>query len=63
MIKHLILLKINGDLLQWLINFLIKKTLGGTVKNENISNKELTEELQKTIIKKNSREEKYTHPL
>ena len=27
-----------------------KKTLGGTVKNENISNKELTEELQKTII-------------
>ena len=63
MIKHLILLKINGDLLQWLINFLIKKTLGGTVKNENISNKKLTEELQKTIIKKNSKEEKYTHPL
>ena len=42
---------------------MIKKTLGGTVKNENISNKELTEELQKTIIKKNSREEKYAHPL
>ena len=57
------MLKINGDLFQWFINFLIKKTLGGTVKNENISNKELTEELQKTIIKKNSREEKYTHPL
>ena len=39
MIKHLLLLKtqnimdININLLQWFINFLIKKTLGGTVKN------------------------------
>ena len=32
--------------------FLIKKTLGRTVKNENISNKELAEELHKPIIKK-----------
>ena len=29
-----------------------KKTSGGTVKNENISNKELAEELHKPIIKK-----------
>ena len=43
-IKHLILVKIknmmdiNVNLLQWSINFLIKKTSGGTVKTENISN-------------------------
>ena len=30
---------INVDLLQWFINFLIKKTSGGTIKNEVISNK------------------------
>ena len=51
MIKHLIILKIqnlvdiNVELLQWFINFLIKKTAGGIVKNEIISNKELKEEL------------------
>ena len=39
------------DLLQWSIHFFDKKTSGGTVKNENISNKELAEELHKTIIK------------
>ena len=32
--------------------FFDKKTSGGTVKNENISNKELAEELHKPIIKK-----------
>ena len=32
--------------------FFNKKTSGGTVKNENISNKELAEELRKPIIKK-----------
>ena len=37
MIKHLILLKIDVDLLQWFTNFFNKKT--GSVKNENISNK------------------------
>ena len=37
-IKHLILLKIDVDLLQWFIKFLIKKT-SGSIKNENISNK------------------------
>ena len=39
--------------------FFDKKTSGGTVKNENISNKELAEELQKPIIKY-SRKQKYT---
>ena len=43
------------ELLQWLINFLIKKTSGGTVKNEIISNKELTEELHKPIIRKSKK--------
>ena len=44
-IKHLILLKIQnmmvveGVLLQWFINFFDKKTSGGAVKNENVSNK------------------------
>ena len=58
MIKHLILLKIqniidiNVDFFQWFINFLIKKTSSGTVKNEIISNKELAEELHKRIIRK-----------
>ena len=56
MIKHLVLLKIqnmmdtNTDLLQWFINFLNRKTSGGTVKNEIISNKELAEELHKPVI-------------
>ena len=32
--------------------FLIKKTSGSGIKNENISNKELAEELRKPIIRK-----------
>ena len=40
------------NLLQWSINFLIKKTSGSGIKNENISNKQLAEELQKPIIRK-----------
>ena len=40
------------DLLQWFINFLIKKTCGSSIKNENISNKELAEDLHKSIIRK-----------
>ena len=51
---------INVDLLQWFINFLIKKTSGSGIKNENISNKrpldlatrELAEELHKPVIRK-----------
>ena len=54
--KNLNMMDIKGVLLQSFINFLIKKTSGGTGKNKNISNKELaeelTEELQKLIIRK-----------
>ena len=39
-------------LLQWFINFFIKKTSGSGIKNENISNKELDEDLCKPIIRK-----------
>ena len=44
-IKHLILIKIrsmmdiNMELLQWSIIYLIKKTSGGAIKNENMPNK------------------------
>ena len=37
------------ELLQWFINFLIKRTSGSGIKNEKISNKELPEELNKKI--------------
>ena len=40
------------DLFQWFTNFGVKKTLGSGIKNENISNKELAEELHKQIIRK-----------
>ena len=43
---------INVDLLQWFINILIKKTSGSGIKNENIPDKELAEELHKPIIRK-----------
>ena len=38
------------DLIQWFVNVLMKKKLGGAIKNETISNKELAEELHKPII-------------
>ena len=40
------------DLLQWSINFSIKKTSGSESKNENISNKQLAAELHKPVIRK-----------
>ena len=43
---------INEVLRQWFINLLIKKNSGATVKNENISNKELAEELNKPFVRK-----------
>ena len=58
MIKHLMWLKIrnmidvNADLLQWFINSLIKKSSGRDIKNENVSNKKLAEELHKPITRK-----------
>ena len=46
------MMDISLDFLQWFINFLIKKILVVVFKNENISNKELAEELHKPIIRK-----------
>ena len=42
----------QGDLASMTHKFFDKKTSGGTVKNENISNQELAGELHKPIIKK-----------
>ena len=46
------MLDIKQVLRQWFIIFFDKITSDETVKNENISNKELAEELHKPIIKK-----------
>ena len=46
------MMDINVELLQWSIDFFNIKTFGGASKNENMSNKELDEELHKPIIKK-----------
>ena len=57
-IKHLILLRIQNMmnikeiLLQWSKNFLIKKTAGTGIKNENMSDRRTKEELYKPIIRK-----------
>ena len=66
MIQHLILLKlqnmmdINVNLLKWSINFLIKRTSGIGIKNENMSNEELAEDNKNQLLEL-LREEKYTH--
>ena len=44
--------EIKGALLQWFINFLIKKKSGGGIKNKNMLDQQLAEELHKPIIKK-----------
>ena len=41
---------VKEALLQWSIDFLIKKTSGGAIKNGNMSNKELAKELHKPIV-------------
>ena len=43
---------IKEALLQWFLNFFYKKYSCSDIKNENMWNKELTEELRKQIIKK-----------
>ena len=64
--KHLILLKIQNMmgikevLLQWFINFLIKKSKGGSVNNEIKQNKQLVEEIHKLIIKKITKRRVYS---
>ena len=54
---------IKEILLQWFINFLI--TSGGGIKNENIYNNELAEELHKPYLHNyiNLREEKFNYLL
>ena len=42
----------NRDFLPWSIDVLIKKIYDSVYKNENISNKELVEELRKLIFRK-----------
>ena len=54
---------VNVDLLQWLTNFLIKNSSNSSIKNEIVSNKELAEELYKSIITKIVNKEKYTQLL
>ena len=56
------MMDINVDLLQWSIIFIDKKASGSRIKNENISNKELVEELHKSIISKFNKK-KYTYLL
>ena len=51
------MMDIKVVLLQWFINFLISATCankfsGSSVRNENISNKELAEELHKSVMRK-----------
>ena len=57
-IKRLVLLKvkiimdINVVLFQWFVNVLIKNTSGSAIKNYNMSDQQLTEELHKRFIRK-----------
>ena len=46
------MIDIDGFLLQWFINFFDKKGSGEAIKDKNMSNKELAEELHKPIIRK-----------
>ena len=54
---------VNVHFLQWSIHFLIKKTFGSGIKNENMSSKELAEELNKPIIIRKFKKKKYIHLL
>ena len=45
------MMDINVDLLQWFINFFEETTSGSGIKNENMSDQQLAEELYKPIIR------------
>ena len=45
------MMDINPDFLQWFIHFLIKKTSGSGIKNDNMSDQQLAEELHKPVIR------------
>ena len=51
---------IKEILIQWFINFLTKKTSISGIKNGNMSNKELAEELHKPIIRKSYKRKVYS---
>ena len=51
---------IKEVLLLWFINFLIKKSKGGSVNNEIKQNKQLVEEIHKLIIKKTTKRRVYS---
>ena len=46
------MIDINVDLLQWSIKSFDKNTSGSGIKNENMSDQQLSEELHKQIIRK-----------
>ena len=46
------MIKTNVEFLQWPVTFLKKKTSGSRVKDGNMPDQQLAEELQKPIIKK-----------
>ena len=53
----------QGVLASMVYTFFEKKTSGSGIKKENISNKDLAEELHKPIIRKFKQKEKCTHLL
>ena len=57
------MMDINVDLLQWFINFFEKTTSGSIIKNENMSDQQLAEELCKPIIIRNFRKRKVHSPF
>ena len=54
------MMDINLGLLQRSVDSLIKNTFGGTIKNENMSNKELAEEIHKPINRKFNKRKVYS---
>ena len=56
------MMDINVDLLQWFIKFFEKTTSGSIIKNENMSDQQLAEELCKPIIR-NFRKRKVHSPF
>ena len=52
------MMDIKAVLLEWIINFLIQKTSGGAVKNENMTHQELAEKYTNQLLE-NLKKEKY----
>ena len=56
------MMDININLLQWSIIFFDNKSSGSGIKNENMPNKELAEELHNQLLE-DLEKGNYTHPL